>query len=145
MNRTTGDNETPNISIAREHRLYAKVLAVGRVLVLALLVTTFVTYLLELRVAHIPPREMPRYWGMSCAQLSKVTGVHPGWGWMKEITDSDYANQVGMCLLASISALAYLAVWPTFLREKRYSLAIVVAAELAIMLLAASGLLVAGH
>jgi hypothetical protein len=50
-----------------------------------------------------------------------------------------------MCLLASISALAYLAVWPTFLREKRYPLVIVVAAELAIMLLAASGLLVAGH
>jgi len=142
MNETA---PTGRPTIPPEQAAYARVLSVGCALAAVVLLATFAVYVLGLRPAHVPIHDVPNCWSMPSREYLQATKTPLGWQWATEVADSDFANNVGICLLAGISGLAYLRVAPIFLRKRQFAFLAIVVAELLIMLVAASGLLVARH
>lgn len=132
-------------SISNEQRIYARVLRMGVGLCLVLLASTFLTYVLELRKANIPPNEVPRYWSMSSKQFVHAMGIPTGWAWTDKLGSADFQTNMGVCVLAALSGVAYMHVLPGFFRRRNYPTLVIIAAELAVMALAASGAVSSGH
>ena len=99
-----------------EQLAYASWLDTGMKLGFLLLVGTFVVYLLGLTTPQVPVEQLPKYWTMPVAQYLKAADVHTGWSWLALIGKGDYMNFLGIAVL-----------------------------EIAVLVLAASGLLVVGH
>ena len=69
-------------------------------------------------------------------------GLRPGCAWTSRAHLADYANYFGIYLLAALPAIAYASLLPIFLRRRQWVLAGIVLVQLAIMAIAASGVLV---
>jgi apolipoprotein N-acyltransferase len=121
---------------------YARLLRPGAVVALAILAVTFTIYLTGLRRAHVPPGEMDRYWSMPTEEYLREVGLRPGWAWTSRAHLADYANYFGIYLLAALPAIAYASLLPIFLKRRQWVLAGIVLVQLAIMAVAASGILV---
>ena len=142
MNETAAD---PEHAISDDQAAYARVLAPAKYVALIVLAVTFAIYILEIRPAHVPPGDLHRYWTMPSGEYLRSVDLQPGWGWAGKLGASDLTNNLGICLLASVSVLAYLRVIPIFARKRRWPLLAIAVAEVLVMLLAASGLIVAGR
>jgi uncharacterized membrane protein len=129
----------------REQIVFAAVLRAGTGLSMLALVLGFVLYLGGLVSPLVPIAALPRYWGLSAEHYLAATGLPRGWGWLGLVGHGDILNFLGIAMLAGLTIVCYLAVLPAFLRkgDRVYSAIIVLA--LAVLLLAASGLVAAGH
>ena len=79
------------------------------------------------------------------AEYLRRAELPSGWGWVRLVGFGDYLNYVGIVMLASLSVLCLLAIFPLLLRRKDTAFILIVLAEIAILFVAASGLLVVGH
>lgn len=131
--------------IPPEQLRYAAWLHWGSSLGLALLVIAFVVHatgVLEPLIAHA---DLPRAWTMPAAEMLRSTGQAPGWGWVRLLDRSDILNLVGIALLASCSAAPLLAVVPIYLKRRERLFAALCILQVAVLALAASGLVHVGH
>lgn len=126
-------------------RRYARWLAWGTRASLALLVLTFAAYATGLVAPHVPIDRLPQLWSLSSGEFLKRTGIAPGWGWAALIHRGDVLNMAGIALLASCSIPCLAAVIGAFRANGERALAWVCALEIAVLLVAASGLLAGGH
>lgn len=130
----------------REQIVFAAVLRAGTGLSMLALVLGFLLYLGGLVPALVPIGELPRYWGLSAEHYLAATGLPRGWGWMGLVGHGDILNLVGIAMLGGLTIVCYLAILPVLLRKRDGAYSVIVALELIVLLLAASGLLVgAGH
>ena len=112
----------------------------GTRIALALLIAGFALYVTGLLTPHIPPETLARLWGLPLREFLAASGAPSGWDWLKHIGRGDYANVVGIALLASIIIVAYLRVLPVLARGAR-AFALIASLEILVLLAAASGLL----
>ena len=120
---------------------YAKWLAWGTRVGLALLVATFVLYVVGILPPHVPIERLPELWRMSSSQLMAETGLRPGWSWAGLLARGDMLVLAAIAVLSTCSALCIAAVVPIFrARGERVFVAICVLTIL-VLLLAASGVL----
>src|SRR5512133_1385803 len=131
-------------AVSEEQLAYAQLLDGGMKLGLLGLVVTFLVYVSGALPARIPVQELPRYWSMPVKEYLAATGVHPGWGWVGLIGHGDFLNFVGIGFLAGISLVCYLAIVPIFVRKKDFVYAAIALVEVAVLGLAASGVLNVG-
>ena len=129
----------------REQIVFAAVLRAGTGLSMLALVAGFLLYVGGVLSPLVPIAELPRFWGLSAERYLAATGLPRGWGWLGLMGHGDILNFLGIAMLAGLTIVCYLAVLPAFLRkgDRVYSAIIVLA--LAVLLLAASGLVAAGH
>ena len=126
-------------------RRYGAWLAWGGRLGTAGLVLGFLAYVTGLVGPHVPMERVPELWHLPASQLLREVGLRPGWGWAELLHRSDMMMIGAIAFLASCSALCLAAVIPLFhARRERIFVAICVA-EIAVLALAASGVLVTGH
>ena len=119
---------------------YARWLAAGTWLSIALLVAGFLAYVTGTLPAHVPLDRLPELWGMPLERYLEAAHAPTGWGWIALAGRGDYFNYCGIVLLCSITVLCYLRVLPLLAaRERNYAL--IAAAQIAVLLIAASGLL----
>lgn len=130
-------------AVPDEQLLYADWLDAGTRIGFLALVATFCAYASGLAAPHIPFAELPRYWGLPIGQYIAATGAPAGWGWLALAARGDYMNFIGIAMLALVTMLCYLRVLPSLLARRDWALAGVTAAELAVLLAAASGLITA--
>ena len=130
---------------ADEQLRYARWLDVLTRLGLIVLVATFIAYVLELLPARVPPQRLTELWVLPVGEYLQRTGAPTGWGWLRLVGHGDYAGLLGIVLLAGCSLPCLLALVPSYLRRGDKALAWLCVAEVAVVLLAASGLLGAGH
>lgn len=128
-----------------EQLRYAAWLEWGTRLGLALLLASFVAYLGGFAPSHVPRRHLPELWSLPVGEYMHRTGTPAGWGWLRLAGHGDMANLVGIALLASCSLPPLLALVPLHLRRGDRLYAALCLAEVAVLVLAASGLLQAGH
>ncbi len=122
-----------------EQHLYATWLDRSTRLGLIALVLAFLAYLSGVLEPHIHPRVLPGYWGLPVEQFLAATAMPSGWGWLHYLYQGDMASLVGICILAG-SATACLAVLVVrTLRQGERLFALLCLAEMAVLLLAASG------
>lgn len=130
---------------APEQARYARVLDMTAKAGFAVLVAGFVAYLLGWLDTHVPAAELPRVWGLPLAEYLARTGTPTGWGWIAHLHKGEFAGLAGIAVLAGCSAVCLAAVIPLYVRRGDRAYALVCALVIVVLLLAASGILTAGH
>lgn len=129
-----------------EQLAYATLLDLGMKIGLILLIITFGLYVFEVFPPYIPISHLPKVWGLNVHQYLQVTGIHPGWSWIKNISKGDFLNFLPLALLAGLTILCFLRILPIYLKKKDYLYGTLTILQILVLLLAASGLLkVGGH
>lgn len=130
---------------SEEQLRYARVLGWGTRIGLALLVASFLAYVFAWLPPLVAHEQLPQLWNKPVGEYLAVTGIPTGWGWLSLVGQGDIANLVGICVLAGVSVPCLAAVIPVYAaRRDRVFLAICLL-EIGVLLLAASGILTAGH
>jgi hypothetical protein len=128
-----------------EQLLYARLLDWGTRLGLLVLVATFGAYTLGLLTPHVPLERLPELWSHPVGRFLEETQSPTGWGWLALVHRGDVAGLVGIVILAGCSLVCLLALVPLYLRRGDKAFAALCLAEVAVVLLAASGWLSGGH
>ena len=136
-----------------EQLLYAKILEIGMYSGLALLLVTFCLYIFGIMAPAVPIDQLPNYWTMSAHDyveavnhdfLHRDHGV-TGWAWVTVLGKGDFVNFLGIAVLSGVTIICYIGIVPTLMRKKQTAYLIMAIAEVVILVLAASGILAAGH
>lgn len=135
--------ENPNVP--QEQRTYAAWLDRGWKAGFLLMVALFALYILGIIPPHIPLEELPNSWHLSAEKFRAMHGIHNGWWWAGQTDKSDMLNFVGITFLAGVTSVCFLRVLPIFAKNKDTVYLTIAVLELAVLLLAASGILAAGH
>jgi hypothetical protein len=133
--------------------LYASILSKGMYLGLGLLLLTFALYMLGIVQPGVPVEEIPNYWTLRVDEYLEAVNqdflhqehVITGWGWIGLLGMGDYLNFVGIALLAAVTIVCYIGILPSLIRRKDWIFSVIAALEVLILVLAASGLVSAGH
>jgi hypothetical protein len=128
-----------------EQIVYARWLDWGTRAGLAVLIGTFAVYLVDWAVPHVPFEQVARAWSLPVADYRAAVGAPDGWGWVALATHSDYANYTGIALLCLVTIVCYLRALPGFLARGDRAYAAIAAAQIAVLGLAAAGVLGGGH
>ncbi|HUK04183.1 MAG TPA: hypothetical protein VLV90_03765 [Burkholderiales bacterium] len=120
---------------------YARCASVGTRIALAVIVAELLAYVSGALSPYVPLEELPRLWHMSMREYLAAARVPAGWGWVALAGRGDYVNFIGIALLASITLVCYLRALQGFLRRGERLYAALAAAQLLVLLAAASGLL----
>lgn len=130
---------------ATEQLRYARWLEWGTRVGLGLLLLFFAAYAAGLMPPHVPVARLPELWSLPVGSYLQRTGTPPGWGWLALAAHGDVANLLGIVVLAGCSLPPLLALVPLYASRGDRLYAGLCLAEVAVLLLASSGLLVAGH
>ncbi|MBL8316894.1 MAG: hypothetical protein JNJ42_00740 [Burkholderiaceae bacterium] len=128
-----------------EQLRYAALLNWGTRLGLVVLVLSFAAYMLGLLPPHVALDRLPELWSLPVGQYLEQTRSPVGWGWIALATRGDMAGLFGIALLTGCSVVCLLALVPLYLRRGDKAFALLCVAEVAVIALAASGLLTGGH
>ena len=139
-------NEQPKaVSQPVEQLRYARLLDWGTRIGLVVLVLTFAAYMGGLTSPHVPLERLPELWGQPVGIYLQQTQAPQGWGWLALVRHSDVAGLVGIAILAGCSLLCLLALVPLYWRRGDKAFVALCLAEVAVVVLAASGWLTGGH
>jgi hypothetical protein len=131
--------------VGPEQRRYARVLEWGARAGLAILVVEFALYLGGMLPVRMAPAALPEVWSLPLGEYLARTGAPTGWGWIELMGYGDFASLSGIAILASCSVPCLLAVAPLYLRNGDRVYAILCLLLVAVLVLAASGLLGRTH
>lgn len=145
MNALTDPPPAPRPPIAEEQLAYARWLDRGAKAGFALLVAGFLAYATGLLPPAIPFDQLPGLLVLPLDRYLAATGTTPGWGWAAKVANGEYAGLVGIAVLASCSVPCLIAVFAVYLKRRDTVYAALAALEIAVLALAASGVLTQGH
>lgn len=128
-----------------EQLRYARLLDLGTRVGLVVLVLSFAAYVFGLAESHVPVQRLAEVWQHPVARYLELTGSPTGWGWVALIHRGDVAGLVGIAILAGCSLVCLGALIPLYLRRGDKAFAFLCVAEIAVVVLAASGWLAGGH
>jgi hypothetical protein len=128
-----------------EQLRYARLLDWGTRIGLVVLVLSFASYVLGLASPHVPVDRLPELWVHPVGRYLELTQSPNGWGWLALIHRGDIAGLAGIAILAGCSLVCLLALVPLYLRRGDKAFAALCLAEVAVVVLAASGVLTGGH
>ncbi len=148
---TNGEPDCPGAD--EEQLLYANILQVGMYIGLALLLLTFALYTSGVIAPAVPVERLPDYWTMSVHDYLEATNrdyLHhehliTGWAWLTVLGKGDYLNFLGIAFLSGVTIVCFLGIVPTLIRKKDKAYVVMALLEVAILTLAASGILAVGH
>ncbi len=136
--------EEKSTKATEEQLIYANILNIGMWLGLAVLTTTFLMYVFGVLPNFVPIDDLPKYWGMKAKDYIHMLHAPTGWGWLAFVGKGDYLNFVGIAMLAGLTILCYLSIIPTLARKKDMPYLVIAIIEVAVLLLAASGIMKTG-
>lgn len=128
------------VEVSAEQNLYANIVLVCSWAGIIIMTITFILYMGGLFHPMVRPSDMPQYWGMPVKEYLKATSAPSGWSWLTQISHADYLNLLGLAFIGSVSVLGYLTLFVNYMRKKDFTYAIMVTAEILILVLAASGI-----
>ena len=123
---------------------YARCLDAATRAAFAASLLAFVVYASGLVPSFVPLEALPALWHLPVDQYLARTGAPAGWGWLHLLGFSDYLNLACIALIGAVTLACYLAVLPLLLRLRERLQAALVAAQVLVLLVAASGVLAGG-
>jgi Mg/Co/Ni transporter MgtE len=118
---------------------YARWMQAGVRIGLVALVGSFALYVLGVLPSHLPPARLPEVWNLPVGQYLARTGAPSGWAWIARLGQGDVLNMLGVAILSSVTIACYLRVLLPLLRARDRVLAAIAAAQIVVMLVAATG------
>jgi hypothetical protein len=131
--------------VTREQLVYADWLNRGMMAGFAIMVLAFAGYVLGVFEPYVPVHELPRYWVMPAKEFLHAANVPHGWGWLELVGKGDFMNFIGIAFLASVTVVCYIRIVPILFANKDTIYGWIAIVEVVILILSASGILVAGH
>ena len=138
-------NDTAAVTQPEEQLRYARWLEWGTRLGLAVLVSSFAAYVFGLLQPQVPVQRLPELWQHPVGRYLELTGAPTGWGWLAQLQHGDVIGLLGIVILSGCSLVCLGAMIPLYLKRGDKAFAFLCAAEIAVVLLAASGLAAGGH
>lgn len=143
---------TDKTKASEEQITYANILNKGMWFGLALLIITFIIYIAGVLPSHVPIEDLSKtppgsqvpYWSMRAHDFNQALNIPTGWGWIALAGKGDYLNFIGIAMLAGLTVLCYSAILPILIRKKETPYVIIAIIEIAVLALAASGILKSG-
>ena len=129
-----------SVHASPEQNAYADLLFYGCWLGLVIMLITYLLYVSGIIAPHVPLEQMPQYWSQSVSHYLEVANVPTGWGWISLLGQGDFLNFLGIVLLAGLSIICYLRVIPSLFRKGDKVMVFIAAAEVIVLLVAASGI-----
>jgi len=129
---------------SKEQTAYADLLFYGCWIGLVLMLLTYAIYVFGVLPPHVPLERMPEYWSASVSTYLTKAQVPTGWGWTALLDRGDFANFIGVVLLAGMSILCYLRILPGLLAKKDTTYFILALLQVLVLIFAASGIVGAG-
>lgn len=125
---------------------YATLLEWGTWVGLGLLVLSFAAYVSGWYAPHVPLERLPSLWGLPVQAFHEAARTPQDWDWRLIVMHGDHLNMIGIGLLAACSLPPLLALIPLFLKQRNGAVyAAICGLEALVILLAASGVMSAGH
>jgi len=128
-----------------EQQIYARVLDRAAKAGFVILVAGFFAYALGWIPAHVPLERLPELWRLPLQDYLRATDTPTGWGWIVHLPKGEFASLAGIEILAGCSLVCLLAIIPVYARRGDRVYVAICAAEIAVLLLAASGVLTGIH
>lgn len=122
-----------------EQEACARWLEAGGRIGMALLVITFIVYMLALLPPLVAPQDLVQLWKLPADRYVAATGAPTGWAWIHLLGRGDCLNLLGVAFFASITAIACAAIVPTLMREGRRLQAFCALLQAVVLVIAASG------
>lgn len=107
---------------------------------MTVLLLAFAAYVFGLAESHVPVSRLPELWVHPVGRFLELSESPAGWGWVALLHRGDIAGLLGIAILAGTSAWCLLALLPIYLARGEHAFAAVCLAEVAVIVLAASGL-----
>ena len=126
-------------------RIYARWLDAATKTAFIVSLAAFLAYALGLLPAFVPLEALPRLWGLPVDEFLRRTGAPAGWRWLEFFDRGEYLCLACLALLASVTLACYLRALPALVREGAGLEALVAAAQVAVLVAAASGVFAAAH
>jgi hypothetical protein len=131
----------PAHRVSDEQMLYATLLAWGTRVGFVALAIAFAAYVTGLLQAYVPLSQLPEFWHLPAKAYLAQTGVPEGWGWVAHIGHGEFASLAAITILAGISVACLVALLVAFRRRGDRAYAGITFAILAVIVVAASGVL----
>lgn len=123
---------------------YANMLFYGAWASLAIMLVTYLVYVFGILTPHVPLQELIKLWRTPVHNYLEVGQVPQGWGWVSLVGSGDFLNFVGIAILAGMTIICFVPLIPAYLKQKQPVFAAIAAAEVLVLLLAASGIVSGG-
>ncbi len=139
--------ENKDVAASPAQLRYANLLYWGSVIGFVVMLVTFLMYVLELGIkpAHVPVENLVNSWHLSAAEFNAKHAVPIGWGWVNLLATGDFANFIGIAILAGITILCYIQLAIDFFRTKENLMATIAVIEVIVLTVAATGLVGGAH
>lgn len=131
--------------VSVEQLAYADLLEAGVTIGRIFLASTFFLYVFGIVAPKVALSELPDHWTISASDYLQRVGVGSGWGWFAEIGYGDYASFVGIAFLTGLAILCYLRLLQFAWENRDSVLGTIVALEVFVLAIAASGLFAINH
>jgi hypothetical protein len=112
---------------------------------LAVLAGAFLVYVTGIVAPTIPLERLPRLWHLSAEEFKQLHRLEGGWTWIRTLNRGDALNVLGIAILSGCSALPLIAVTPIYARRGDRIYAALCLLLVAVLVLAASGVIAPGH
>lgn len=142
INNTVDKTKVPAAS--PEQVKYANLLLYGSWTGILILAVTFIMYITGIVPSYIDPSQIQNYWGMKASDYLEVAKVPHGWGWLGMVGYGDFMSLIGIAFLGILTVIGYLILLPAYIAKKDRIYSTIVAVEILVLVLAASGVLKAG-
>jgi hypothetical protein len=136
--------EEKSVKASAEQLTYANILNKGMIVGSLVLIICYAVYLAGVLPTFIPVKDVPKYWKMRVADYVHTVGAPTGWNWLALAGTGYYINYIGIAILGAVSIACYIAVLPGMIRKKDTPMVVIIILEIAVLALAASGILKAG-
>lgn len=134
----------PDSSDTREamNRLFAGVQTWGARVGLLTMIVAFALYAANLMPGYVDVEHLPGLIGHPAATYTAQNRVPTGWSWLAHLDHGDVFSLFGLMVLVATVPVAFLAMLVLLLRRRDWIYAALVAAQLGVFAVAASGWLV---
>jgi hypothetical protein len=140
------DQEPVKQTVAEERIAYANTLNSGVKTGFAIVVICFLIYISGALAPIVPFSDLGGHWGLPVHEFIAKTGSPSGWDWVWKLNRGDALNFFAVAWLSTVTIVCYLRIIPILIRKGDTIYLVIAVLEVAVMLLAASGLLhVGGH
>jgi hypothetical protein len=123
---------------------YARCLDAATRIAFAASLAAFVVYAGGLLPSFVPLEQLASLWDLPVDEFLERTGAPAGWEWLRLLGYSDYLALACVALIGTVTLVCYLAILPLLVRVGERLEAVLVAAQVIVLLIAASGALAGG-
>ena len=134
-----------NNPVPAEQLRYARLLDLTSKVGFVALVAGYLAYVMGWLEEHVTVEQLPKLWNLPLAEYLIRTDSPTGWAWLAHLHKGEFAGLIGIAVLAGCSIVCLAAIIPMYVRRRDHVYAGICAAEIAVLLSAASGVLGAGH